>query len=158
MYSYIFRINGQTKYFHLYYDGLHYVGRKRFQTVDELVADGLTYFYIESYAQEMLASLSGANFVKPELQTSNGNTTNNDKHDKSCSSCSEHQVAGTERKKEVKVILQRQETDEFGYGLLSSVTRSFDHSSDSGRCFSIRRSKIIEVKIRRSCRTSSCLV
>ena len=34
----------------LYYDGQHYVGEKRFDTIQDLVADGLITFYLESKA------------------------------------------------------------------------------------------------------------
>ncbi|XP_060569003.1 N-chimaerin-like [Ruditapes philippinarum] len=52
------RFDSQTKNYKLYYDGLHYVGEKRFETVEQLVADGLIHFYIESRASDYIASLS----------------------------------------------------------------------------------------------------
>ena len=52
------RFDGQTKNYKLYYDGLHYVGEKRFETVEQLVADGLIHFYLESRAADYIASLS----------------------------------------------------------------------------------------------------
>lgn len=52
------RFDGQTKNFKLYYDGLHYVGEKRFETVELLVGDGLIHFYVESRAADYIASLS----------------------------------------------------------------------------------------------------
>ncbi|KAH3877943.1 N-chimaerin-like isoform X2 [Dreissena polymorpha] len=52
------RFDHQTKNYKLYYDGLHYVGEKRFETVEQLVADGLIHFYIESRAADYIASLS----------------------------------------------------------------------------------------------------
>ena len=52
------RFDAQTKNFKLYYDGLHYVGEKRFETVELLVADGLIHFYLESRAADYIASLS----------------------------------------------------------------------------------------------------
>ena len=45
-----FRFEGVTKNFKLYYDGQHYVGEKRFDTIQDLVADGLITFYLESKA------------------------------------------------------------------------------------------------------------
>ncbi len=39
-----------TKNFKLYYDGQHYVGEKRFDTIQDLVADGLITFYLEAKA------------------------------------------------------------------------------------------------------------
>ena len=53
-----FRFDAQTKNYKLFYDGLHYVGEKRFETVEQLVADGLIYFYLESRAADYIASLS----------------------------------------------------------------------------------------------------
>ncbi len=47
-----------TKNFKLYYDGQHYVGEKRFDTVQDLVADGLITFYLEAKAADYIASLS----------------------------------------------------------------------------------------------------
>lgn len=55
---YFFRFDNQTKNYKLYYDGLHYVGEKRFETVEQLVADGLIHFYIELKASDYIASLS----------------------------------------------------------------------------------------------------
>ncbi|XP_033733399.1 N-chimaerin-like isoform X1 [Pecten maximus] len=52
------RFEGQTKNFKLYYDGMHYVGEKRFDTVHDLVADGLIHFYVEAKAADYIASLS----------------------------------------------------------------------------------------------------
>ena len=46
------------KNFKLYYDGKHYVGEKRFDTVQDLVADGLITFYLESKAADYIATLS----------------------------------------------------------------------------------------------------
>ena len=53
-----FRFEGITKNFKLYYDGQHYVGEKRFDTVQDLVADGLITFYLESKAADYIAALS----------------------------------------------------------------------------------------------------
>ena len=47
-----------TKNFKLYYDNQHYVGEKRFDTMQDLVADGLITFYLESKAADYIASLS----------------------------------------------------------------------------------------------------
>ncbi|KAL3836943.1 hypothetical protein ACJMK2_022345 [Sinanodonta woodiana] len=57
-YTLAIRFDGITKNFKLYYDGLHYVGEKRFETVEQLVADGLIHFYVESRAADYIASLS----------------------------------------------------------------------------------------------------
>ena len=58
MYCYPFRFEGVTKNFKLYYDGQHYVGEKRFDTINDLVADGLITFYLESKASDYIATLS----------------------------------------------------------------------------------------------------
>ena len=52
------RFDGATKNFKLYYDGQHYVGEKRFDDVNDLVADGLITYYLESKAADYIASLS----------------------------------------------------------------------------------------------------
>ncbi|KAI1305328.1 N-chimaerin [Halotydeus destructor] len=51
------RFNGVTKNFRLYYDGQHFVGEKRFDTIHDLVADGLITLYLEQNAGEYIASL-----------------------------------------------------------------------------------------------------
>ena len=53
-----YRFDGVTKNFKLYYDGQHYVGEKRFEAVQDLVADGLITFYLESKAADYIADLS----------------------------------------------------------------------------------------------------
>jgi hypothetical protein len=52
------RFNGETKNFKLYFDGQHFVGEKRFDTVYDLVADGLIHFYIELRAADYIKQLS----------------------------------------------------------------------------------------------------
>ena len=52
------RFDGVTKNFKLYYDNQHYVGEKRFDAMQDLVADGLITFYLESKAADYIASLS----------------------------------------------------------------------------------------------------
>ena len=52
------RFNGETKNFKLYFDGQHFVGEKRFDTVYDLVADGLIHFYIELKAADYIKQLS----------------------------------------------------------------------------------------------------
>lgn len=51
------RFNNITKNFRLYYDGKHYVGDKRFDTIHDLVADGLITLYMEVHASEYIANL-----------------------------------------------------------------------------------------------------
>ncbi|XP_062584419.1 N-chimaerin-like isoform X2 [Saccostrea cucullata] len=57
-YTLAIRFDNQTKNYKLYYDGQHYVGDKRFDTVHDLVADGLIHFYVELKAADYIASLS----------------------------------------------------------------------------------------------------
>lgn len=56
------RFNGQTKNFRLFYDhqsGQHYVNElKRFDTVHDLVADGLITLYVELHAADYIANLA----------------------------------------------------------------------------------------------------
>lgn len=46
-----------TKNFKLYYDGQHFVGEKRFDTIQDLVADGLIALYLESKAGDYIAMM-----------------------------------------------------------------------------------------------------
>ena len=57
---YFCSFEGQTKNFKLFndVDGQHYVGEKRFDTVHDLVADGLIHFYVEAKASDYIAKLS----------------------------------------------------------------------------------------------------
>ncbi|CAG5128689.1 unnamed protein product [Candidula unifasciata] len=52
------RFNNETRNYKLYYDGKHYVGEKRFDTIHDLVADGLIHFYIELRAADYIKTLS----------------------------------------------------------------------------------------------------
>lgn len=54
------RFNKITKNFRLYYDGQHYVGEKRFDTIHDLVADGLITLFMELHASEYIANLSNS--------------------------------------------------------------------------------------------------
>ncbi|CAG2164155.1 unnamed protein product, partial [Oppiella nova] len=54
------RFNNITKNFRLFYDGKHFVGDKRFDTIHDLVADGLITLYLELHAKDYIADL-GAN-------------------------------------------------------------------------------------------------
>ncbi|CAH1775714.1 unnamed protein product [Owenia fusiformis] len=56
-YTLALRFNGATKNFKLYYDGQHYVGEKRFDTIHDLVADGLITFYLELKAADYIAAI-----------------------------------------------------------------------------------------------------
>ncbi|XP_053209683.1 N-chimaerin-like [Panonychus citri] len=57
-YTLSLRFEKQTKHFRLYYDGKHFVGDKRFDTVHDLVADGLIIMYLETHACDYIASMS----------------------------------------------------------------------------------------------------
>ncbi|KAH9509786.1 N-chimaerin [Bulinus truncatus] len=52
------RFDGETKNYKLYYDGQHFVGEKRFDSIHDLVADGLIHFYIELRAADYIKTLS----------------------------------------------------------------------------------------------------
>lgn len=52
------RFDGETKNYKLYFDGKHYVGEKRFDSIHDLVADGLIHFYIELRAADYIKTLS----------------------------------------------------------------------------------------------------
>ncbi|XP_055860364.1 N-chimaerin-like isoform X2 [Biomphalaria glabrata] len=52
------RFEGETKNYKLYYDGKHYVGEKRFDSIHDLVADGLIHFFIELRAADYIKTLS----------------------------------------------------------------------------------------------------
>jgi len=40
-FTFFFRIFGKVHHYKLFYDGQHYVSQKRFNTINDLVADGL---------------------------------------------------------------------------------------------------------------------
>lgn len=42
----------------LYYDGMHYVGEKRFETIEDLVADGLITMHLEKYANDYIQRMA----------------------------------------------------------------------------------------------------
>ncbi|VDP11166.1 unnamed protein product [Soboliphyme baturini] len=52
------RFDGFTKNYKLFYDGQHYVGEKRFDNVNDLVADGLITMYVEKHASEYIKRMS----------------------------------------------------------------------------------------------------
>ncbi|XP_069156970.1 N-chimaerin-like isoform X1 [Procambarus clarkii] len=64
------RFNNQIKHFRLYYDGKkHYVGEKRFDTLHDLVADGLVTLYIELKAGERLKTISAGSYANSPYYT-----------------------------------------------------------------------------------------
>nr|CAD7397187.1 unnamed protein product [Timema cristinae] len=60
-YTLSLRFEGKIKHYKLYYDGQHYVKDKRFDTVDELVADGLVTLYIEEKAGSFIERMHSHN-------------------------------------------------------------------------------------------------
>ncbi|XP_041462509.1 beta-chimaerin-like [Lytechinus variegatus] len=78
------RLLGATKNFRLYFDGQHYVADKRFDTVHDLVADGLITMYVETKAADYIGRIEfeepiydkyskQATFMRPQVG-SNGST------------------------------------------------------------------------------------
>lgn len=53
-----FSFGNQTRNFRLYYDGKHFVGEKRFESIHDLVTDGLITLYIETKAAEYIAKMT----------------------------------------------------------------------------------------------------
>lgn len=72
-YTLTMRFGGVSKNFRLYYDGLHYVGEKRFQTIQDLVADGLITMYIDTYAKDYVDTMM-ISPVKAEEKKDEGKT------------------------------------------------------------------------------------
>ncbi|XP_054643080.1 N-chimaerin isoform X2 [Dunckerocampus dactyliophorus] len=57
-YTLALRFGSQTKNFRLYHDGKHFVGEKRFESIHDLVTDGLITLYIETKAAEYIAKMT----------------------------------------------------------------------------------------------------
>uniref|UniRef100_A0A674ALZ6 Chimerin 1 n=1 Tax=Salmo trutta TaxID=8032 RepID=A0A674ALZ6_SALTR len=57
-YTLALRFGNQTKNFRLYHDGKHFVGEKRFESIHDLVTDGLITLYIETKAAEYIAKMT----------------------------------------------------------------------------------------------------
>lgn len=55
------RFNNETKNYKVYYDGAFYVGEKRFDSIMDLVHDGLISFYIETNASNYIADMAEEN-------------------------------------------------------------------------------------------------
>lgn len=60
-YTLTFRFCGKLKHYKLYYDGKHYVGEKRFDSIEDLVADGLVTLYIETHAASYIEFMDSIN-------------------------------------------------------------------------------------------------
>ena len=56
-----FRFNNEIKNYKVYYDGAFYVGDKRFDSIIDLVHDGLISFYIEKHASNYIALMCEEN-------------------------------------------------------------------------------------------------
>lgn len=52
------RFGLQTLNYRLFYDGKHFVGEKRFESIHDLVTDGLITLYIENKAAEYIAKMT----------------------------------------------------------------------------------------------------
>ncbi|GAA6069805.1 beta-chimaerin, partial [Tachysurus ichikawai] len=52
------RFGGQTLNYRLFHDGKHFVGEKHFESVHDLVTDGLITLYIETKAAEYIAKMT----------------------------------------------------------------------------------------------------
>ncbi|XP_071243680.1 uncharacterized protein [Salvelinus alpinus] len=57
-YTLALRFGNQTRNFRLYRDGKHFVGEKRFESIHDLVTDGLITLYIETKAAEYIAKMT----------------------------------------------------------------------------------------------------
>ena len=52
------RFGNQTLNYRLFHDGKHFVGEKRFESIHDLVTDGLITLYIETKAAEYIAKMT----------------------------------------------------------------------------------------------------
>ncbi|XP_069814828.1 beta-chimaerin isoform X3 [Dendropsophus ebraccatus] len=57
-YTLALRFGHQTLNYRLFYDGKHFVGEKRFESIHDLVTDGLITLYIENKAAEYIAKMT----------------------------------------------------------------------------------------------------
>ncbi|TRY85332.1 hypothetical protein DNTS_031286 [Danionella cerebrum] len=57
-YTLALRFGNQTRNFRLFYDGKHFVGEKRFESIHDLVTDGLITLHIESRAAEYISTMT----------------------------------------------------------------------------------------------------
>lgn len=57
-YTLCIRFDNVTKNYKLFYDGQHYVGEKRFDTLDDLVADGLISMFVEKHAADYIRRMA----------------------------------------------------------------------------------------------------
>lgn len=52
------RFGNQTLNYRLFHDGKHFVGEKRFESIHDLVTDGLITLYIETKAAEYISKMT----------------------------------------------------------------------------------------------------
>nr|XP_014434132.1 beta-chimaerin-like [Pelodiscus sinensis] len=57
-YTLALRFGNQTLNYRLFYDGKHFVGEKRFESIHDLVTDGLITLYIETKAAEYISKMT----------------------------------------------------------------------------------------------------
>ncbi|XP_032801557.2 N-chimaerin isoform X1 [Petromyzon marinus] len=57
-YTLALRFGNQTRNFRLFYDGKHFVGEKRFESIHDLVTDGFITLYVETKAAEYIARMT----------------------------------------------------------------------------------------------------
>ncbi|EGW09177.1 Beta-chimaerin, partial [Cricetulus griseus] len=57
-YTLALRFGNQTLNYRLFHDGKHFVGEKRFESIHDLVTDGLITLYIETKAAEYIAKMT----------------------------------------------------------------------------------------------------
>lgn len=57
-FSGVCRFGNQTLNYRLFYDGKHFVGEKRFESIHDLVTDGLITLYIETKASEYISKMT----------------------------------------------------------------------------------------------------
>lgn len=58
LFSGVCRFGNQTLNYRLFYDGKHFVGEKRFESIHDLVTDGLITLYIETKASEYISKMT----------------------------------------------------------------------------------------------------
>ncbi|XP_042192407.1 N-chimaerin isoform X1 [Callorhinchus milii] len=79
-YTLALRFGTQTRNFRLYYDGKHFVGEKRFESIHDLVTDGLITLYIETKAAEYIAKMT----INPIYEHIGYTTLNREPTNKKC--------------------------------------------------------------------------
>ncbi|XP_063715680.1 beta-chimaerin-like [Symsagittifera roscoffensis] len=57
-YTLVFLLDGSVKNYRIYYNGTHFIDTKEYDTLEELVADGLITLYVESRGREHIEAMS----------------------------------------------------------------------------------------------------